>query len=210
MIGLIMGPQGCGKGTQAKFIEKDCGYFSVSTGDIMRAEREKDTERGRMIKKLIDAGNLVPTELTNKLAHEEIEKHEKVLFDGYPRSLDQAEYLIKNFHIDFAVLIKISEEETVKRLSKRRICTATKKIFIADQITDEDLKECEKAGGEIVHRDDDKPEAIKKRLQIYHDSTMPVIDFLRNENVPIIEINGEQSVEDVYADIKKELSEIIV
>ena len=209
MIGLIMGPQGSGKGTQAERIEKEFGFKQLSTGDMMRAERAKDTERGRMIKELIDAGNLVPSDITSEMTHEEMIKYENVLLDGYPRSMDQTEYINKHFKVDFIILIDISEEETIKRLEKRRICTTTKKIFIADKITQADIDECTAAGGEIIQRDDDKPEAIKHRLNIYHEQTRPVVDFFEKKGTPVFRIKGEQSIDDVWKDIKEKLEGVL-
>lgn len=207
MIGLIMGPQGCGKGTQAALIAKEFDIVHVSTGDLFRAEREKDTDRGRMVKETIDAGNLVPDEITNYMVLDAINENPNILLDGSPRTMFQAEFITKNKKIDFAIVIEIDEDETVKRLGKRRVCTATNKILISDLITQKDIDECEAAGGEIITRDDDKPDAIKHRLQIYHEKTEPVLGFLLEKGVKIIRINGAQSIENVFEDIKMSLKD---
>jgi len=209
MMGMIVGPQGSGKGTQAEFIQKEFSLDHFSTGDLLRAERAKGTELGNKIKALIDAGNLVPDEITNEMLFNELKNHKNVLLDGYPRSLSQAEYITKHYPMDFLVVLEISEDETIKRLSKRRICTATKKIFIADKITDADISECKVAGGEIIQRDDDKPEAIKHRLSIYRQQTEPVINFYEQRGVHILRIDGEKSIEDVWKEIKEKLSIVL-
>lgn len=209
MIGIIVGPQGSGKGTQAEFIQKEFGLYHFSTGDLLRAERAKGTELGNKIKEIIDAGNLVPDEITNEMLFNELKDHKSALLDGYPRSLSQAEYIIKHYSMGFIVVLEISEDETIKRLSKRRICTATKKIFIADKINDADIEECKAAGGEIIQRDDDKPEAIKQRLSIYRQQTEPVINFYEQKGVPVLRIDGEQSIEDVWKEIKRKLEPVL-
>lgn len=207
MIGLIMGPQGCGKGTQAEKIVKEFNLAHVSTGDLFRAERAKDTERGRFVKETIDAGNLIPDDTTNQMVLDAINENPNILLDGSPRTLAQAEFLLDNKEIDFAIVIEIGKEETLNRLGKRRICTATKKILIDGQITEEDIKKCKEAGGEIIMRDDDKPEAILHRLQIYHEKTEPILGFLEEKGVKILRINGEQAIEDVWNDVKEELQQ---
>ncbi|PIN81358.1 adenylate kinase [Candidatus Woesearchaeota archaeon CG10_big_fil_rev_8_21_14_0_10_32_9] len=209
MIGLIIGPQGSGKGTQAELICKDFGFLHTSMGDLLRAETKKNNAKGNLIKDLQKKGELVPTKITNDLAEEVLKKEKNVLLDGYPRSEDQAEYLLSLHKIDFAIVIEISEDETIKRLEKRRMCTATNKILISDKITEQDISECKKLGGEIIQREDDKPKAILERLNIYHKETKPLLKKYISQNVKIIKINGEQEVSKVYSEIKKELEKII-
>jgi len=210
MIGLIIGPQGCGKGTQAEFIKRDYGFSPASMGNLLKAERNLGTAEGDLIKKIQFEGGLVPADITNKIAAKAIKETNKILFDGYPRSHEQADFLIENnYNIDFAIVIDVSEEETVNRLSKRRICTATEKIFIADKITQKDKEECRAKGGKIIQREDDTPRAIKKRLSLYHSETEPVVKKLANTGVPVIRINGEQSIEDVRKDIQNVLNSIL-
>ncbi len=204
MIGFIMGPQGSGKGTQADLIQKNFGFFHASMGDLLRAEKNKDTEEAVEIRRIIEEGSLVPEEITNRLAKEAIESHEKILFDGYPRNMEQAEF-ISTYDIKFIIVIEIGEDESVKRLGKRRICSADGKILIDGKITPEDVEECMKLGGKIITRDDDKPEAIRRRLNIYREETEPLINFFESKGVKVIRINGERPIEKVHEDIQKEL-----
>ena len=206
MIGLIMGPQGSGKGTQAEFIQRDYNYKHCSMGDLLKAERAKGTEDGKRIDAIVKKGDLVPEEITNKIAEKSIHEYEKVLFDGYPRNMAQAKFLIENnYKIDFIILVEIGEDESVKRLGKRRVCTSNGKIYISDKITEQDIDDCEEAGGTIITREDDKPEAIKNRLKIYREQTEPLIELFSKKEVKIIRINGEQPINNVYEDIKKNL-----
>ncbi|MCF7865918.1 nucleoside monophosphate kinase [Candidatus Woesearchaeota archaeon] len=209
MIGLIAGPQGCGKGTQAKFIERDYGFKPISMGDLLREERDKDTDLAKQLKEIMARGDLVPNEITFQLIKNSLDVYDKVLLDGFPRNMEQAEWVFNNIKPNFMIVIDISEDETVKRLEKRRICTATKKIFIADKIADKDIEDCKAAGGEIIQRDDDKPEAIKHRLNIYRDQTEPVEKFFVKNGVPTFKIDGAQSIEDVYESLKEKISSIL-
>jgi len=209
MIGLIIGPQGSGKGTQAELICKEFGFQHTSMGDLLRAEAKKNNTQGKLIRDLQKKGELVPTKITNDLAESILKKEKNVLLDGYPRSEDQAEHLLSTHKIDFVIVLEISKDETIKRLEKRRMCTATNKIFISDKITAQDISECKKIGGEIIQREDDKPKAILERLNIYHKETKPLLKKYHSQNVKLIKINGEQKVSKVYSDIKKELKKII-
>lgn len=209
MIGIIMGPAGSGKGTQAERICSDFGLVQFSTGDFFRKEKKKDTERGRLIKSIIDKGNLVPDDITMSIVKSFIDEHKNVLVDGTPRDLYQAKFIYENMGVDFVVVLEVSEEEVLKRMSKRRICTTTGKIYISDNVTQTDIDECTSAGGEIIMRKDDADsEAIKNRLNIYHEQTSPSIKFYEEKGVKVFHINGEQSIDDVYTDIKKELTSV--
>lgn len=206
MIGLIMGPAGSGKGTQSEHICKKLNMAHMSSGDIFRIERTKDTPRGRMIRKLIDGGNLVPDDVTMEMVSEFIEEKGDVLMDGTPRNLFQAKVILERFGVDFVVVLDVSEEEVIRRLGKRRVCTATGKIFIDEHVSDKDIEECKSNGGEIVLRADDSDlDAIKKRLAIYREMTEPIINFFEEKNVRVIHINGEQSIDAVWKEIDSKL-----
>ncbi len=205
MIMLIMGPQGSGKGTQAGLIAKEYGVRHVSMGDILREEAESETDLGRLLRDYMKEGRLIPDEINDELVRKVVENNKDLLLDGYPRNLHQAEHLMRIASVDCVIVVNIGDEEAVKRIGKRRICTATKKIFIDDHVTEEDVKECEAAGGKIVQREDDTPEAVRKRLQIFHENTSPLIDFFREKGVRVVSVNGEQMIESVFSDIKKGL-----
>lgn len=210
MIGLIMGPQGSGKGTQADIIQRSYSLKHVSMGDLLRKEIQAKTNIGKQIHETIDKGDLVPVQITNELTKKILNNEKNVLLDGYPRSKEQAEFLIKNYKIDFVIILDLEQDETIKRLNKRRICTATYKTYTAENISQKDIAECEKLGGKIIHREDDKPLAIKERLKIYHQETEPLIQEYSKAGAKIIKIKGEQKVDEVALDIKKELDTIII
>lgn len=203
MTYVIMGPQGSGKGTQAELLEKEFGVEHVSVGDVLRKEVASGSETGKIVQSYMHEGKLIPLHLNNELVKRELDRNKNIILDGYPRNKEQAEYLVSVTKVEAIIIINISEEESVKRLSKRLICTANNEIFVEDKITDEDKKNCESLGGEIIKRDDDQPEAIKKRLQIYHDYTHPLIEFFKEKGIPIVEMDGEKSVQELFEQLKE-------
>jgi len=205
---IIMGPQGSGKGTQAKLIAKEYGLEHISIGDILRKEVANNTEIGQQVRSYMNEGKLIPFELNNEIVKKAIQGKKGLILDGYPRNVEQAKYLFTHFKIQGLIVLDIGEEESIKRISKRRICTANNKILIADEITEQDIKDCEALGGEIIQREDDKPEATKKRLEIYHENTEPLIELFKKEGIPVLRINGERTIQEICDDIKKEAHRI--
>ena len=209
MILVIMGPQASGKGTQAELLEEEYDFTHVSVGDVLRREAEKDTERANTIEEYMERGDLIPEDLNDEIIEEIIQKHEdKIILDGYPRDHHQIEHLFDLVDVAAVLYIHISDEEAVDRISQRRICTATQETYIADEITEEDRKRCREAGGEIVHRDDDKPEAVKHRLEIFHEETQPLLEEFEERGVPLLKIDGEQSIEDVHDEIVEKMKQV--
>jgi adenylate kinase len=207
MIIVITGPQGCGKGTQADLLEEEHGFRHISMGDVLRDEVAEGTEDGREASDYMKAGDLVPFELNNRILKKALDRYKgkTILLDGYPRSVRQAEHLLKIAKVKCVININISDEVALLRSCNRRICTTTKKIYIVDRITPEDEEECRKAGGEIIQRNDDKPDVMKERLRIYHSQTEPCLWFMKKNNIPVLEINGEKPVDAVARSIRTAL-----
>ncbi len=203
MTFVIMGPQGCGKGTQAKMLAEEFGVEHVSIGDVLRREVSNKTPIGVKIGPYMREGKLIPAELNKEVVKNLLEKNKNVLLDGFPRSLDQAKFLLSITNLKAVIVINISEEESLRRLSKRVICTATGKMFIEGHVPQSEREKCLSLGGEIVKRDDDRPEAISKRLEIYREITSPVISFFKENNVEVIEVDGERDVESLFNIIKE-------
>ncbi len=204
-----MGPQASGKGTQAKIVAKKLGYVHISTGELLRREIEKGTEIGKLADSIIHDGGLVPDNVNNKLVFgivSELNKdNKKVILDGYPRNINQAEFSIKNFSVDKVILIDISEQETIKRLSSRYHCPKCHKeyntLYPALKPKQEGI--CDVCATKLIQREDDTSvDAIKKRLEIYHDLTEKMIPLFTDK---IVKINGEQSIEKVNEDVIKNL-----
>jgi len=206
---IILGPQGSGKGTQAKLLANEFNLEHIETGDALRKIKGEATELGKKVAEIIDQGKLVSSALIMEIIGKKIMtivKHKSIIFDGVPRALDQAE-LLENIlkengrYITHVFFVKISEKETVNRLSKRHICSQCGKIFIIKKDTISKLEKCSKCGGSIIRRKDDTSEGIRKRLSIYQERTFPVVEYYRQKQ-RLIEINGEQSIEKVFKDIK--------
>ncbi len=205
---VLMGPQGSGKGTQAQLLGDYYHLPYISTGDMFRQAVKEQTELGKKIKDLLDKGELVPDELTNALVAERLSQPDcqaGFILDGFPRNLSQAEFLLDNFDIDFVFEIDISDDEAVKRISGRRVCDCGMTYHI---IYNPPQKEgiCDRCGGQLKVRSDDQEEAVRRRLQIYHEQTAKMIPFFQTKGI-FYHINGEQPIEAVNKDIVKIITE---
>jgi adenylate kinase len=211
MIIVMTGPQGSGKGEQAKILEKEFGYKHMSTGDLLREEVKAGTPLGKEADGYMKRGEFVPFELNNQILKKGLEKNKDktILLDGYPRYVAQAEFLLTVAEVKCMVLLKVRDEVSIERMGNRRMCTATNKTFVASKVTKEDIEECKKSGGEIIQRIDDQPKAIAKRLSDYHNETEPVIEFFKKKKIPVLEVNGEKTVEEVNVEIKKKLKAVM-
>jgi len=202
---LFFGPPGAGKGTQAKKAAQEFNLAHVSTGDILRDAVNKGTELGKKAKSIMDRGELVSDDIMNGLVKEKLEELDSFILDGYPRTLDQAEFLdhttkeLKK-EIDAAVLIDVSEEEIVKRISNRRVCPNCGKVYNLITLKPKEDEKCDVCGTKIIQRDDDKEEVVRERYKVYKKNTEPVIEYYRKNN-KIVTINGAQNVEDVTKEL---------
>ena len=198
---ILLGPVGSGKGTQAGLISQRYGIPSISTGEIFRTNIKNETELGKIAKEYIDKGELVPEELTNKLVEDRISQDDcknGFILDGYPRNLAQAKFLETLSDIDIALMIDLSEEKIIERLSSRRMCSKCSQPTSVTWMVD---GKCEKCGGDVYIRDDDKPEVIKVRLQ-KQSVSQEVIDFYKQKGV-FSKIDATDEVEDTFALVKE-------
>lgn len=207
---IMLGAPGAGKGTQAKKIAEKYGIPHISTGDIFRANIKEGTELGKKAKTYMDQGLLVPDELTVDLVIDRVAKDDAqngYVLDGFPRTIPQAEALDKALSgrgekIDYAVNVEVPDESIVNRMSGRRACTACGGTYHVKYNAPKKEGICDACGGELVLRDDDKPETVKKRLDVYHDQTQPLIDYYTKQDV-LKEVDGTQDVDDVFTAITK-------
>lgn len=203
---ILFGPPGAGKGTQAEKLISLMGFEKVATGDFARELMNEESERGERVREAMKNGQLAPNEIINEYVAEKIsnfDENKGILFDGFPRDLAQAEELEKIMEkagriIDKVFYIKCDEEGLIKRLEKRRLCTECGKI------TDTAGETCPSCGGKLIQRRDDEPEVIKKRLVEYNEKTKPVIDYFKEKGL-IVEVNGDQPIEDVHKEIIQNL-----
>ncbi len=204
---VLFGIQGSGKGTLGKIIAEKLGFNVFETGSELRKLAQEDSELGKKVKSIVEAGHLVPNEVVMDIIENfmnGLPEGEKVIFDGIPRKLVQAETfdaLMNKLGREFtAILIDVPEEVAVKRLSTRRMCGRCKNVFPA-AYTDE---KCSVCGGELITRTDDNPESIRTRVKAYYDETTPVIDRYKNSKKLLV-MNGDQSIEEAG----KEILEVI-
>ncbi|MCK4599792.1 adenylate kinase [Candidatus Bipolaricaulota bacterium] len=187
----LLGPPGAGKGTQAKLISDKTGLCHLSTGDILRDEVAHGTEIGRAAKLHMDRGDLVPDKLIIDMIHERIAKTDGFILDGFPRTVAQAEALLKITSLDLMINITLSRAEVIKRLSSRRVCRECGKIYNLLFNPPKIKTRCDLCGGELFQRDDDRPEVVDNRYDVYMQATAPLVDFYRERGL-LREVDGAQ------------------
>ena len=205
---IMLGAPGAGKGTQAKQIAGKFNIPHISTGDIFRANIKGGTELGKKAKAYMDQGALVPDELVVDLVADRIKQDDckdGYVFDGFPRTIPQAEALDKALEemgskIDFAIDIDVPDENIVNRMSGRRACLACGATYHVQFNAPKAEGICDVCGKELVLRDDDKPETVKTRLDVYHTQTQPLIDYYSEKGV-LKSVDGTQDVADVFQSI---------
>ena len=211
---IMLGAPGAGKGTQAKMIAAKYGIPHISTGDIFRANIKNGTELGAKAKEYMDKGLLVPDELVVDLVidrFKEADCENGYVLDGFPRTIPQAEALDKALtaigeNVDYAINVEVPDENIVNRMGGRRACVGCGATYhIVYSPTKEEGK-CDTCGGELIIRDDDKPETVQNRLSVYHEQTQPLIDYYTNKGI-IAEVDGTVDMNDVFNAIVNILGE---
>ena len=211
---IMLGAPGAGKGTQAKKIAAKYDIPHISTGDIFRANIKNGTELGNNAKTYMDQGLLVPDELVVDLVVDRVQQDDcknGYVLDGFPRTIPQAEALDKALaefgdKIDYAIDVNVPDENIVKRMGGRRACVgcgATYHLVYAPTKTE---GICDVCGKELILRDDDKPETVQKRLNVYHEQTQPLIDYYTGQGV-LKTVDGTKNLDEVFGDIVKILGE---
>lgn len=205
---IMLGAPGAGKGTQAKMIAAKYSIPHISTGDIFRANIKEGTDLGMEAKKYMDNGQLVPDELTVRILLDRVAKDDcknGYVLDGFPRTIPQAEVLDAEVSklgekIDFAIDVDVPDENIIKRMSGRRACLKCGATYHIEHVPPKKEGICDTCGSELVLRDDDKPETVKERLNVYHKQTQPLIDYYNKKNI-MKSVCGTKDVNDVFADI---------
>ena len=209
---VMLGAPGAGKGTQAKKIADAYGIPHISTGDIFRANIKAGTPLGKKAKEYMDKGGLVPDEVTIGMLLDRIHEadcEKGYVLDGFPRTIPQAESLTKALaaegsKIDAAVDIEVPDENIVSRMGGRRACLSCGSTYHIVYAAPKQEGICDRCGSPLVLRDDDKPETVQKRLEVYHAQTQPLIDYYGAAGV-LKEVDGMQAMEKVFADIRAAL-----
>jgi adenylate kinase len=201
---ILLGPPGAGKGTQGRMLSAHLGYPSISTGDALRAAVRNQTELGKKAQKLMEAGELVPDSLVDEIVKTRLAEGDSqrgFILDGYPRTLGQAEFFEKlaaREGIDIlAIGMLVDDEALVRRLSQRWSCPKCSKIYNEGSNPPRKSGCCDDCGSDLIQRKDDRPEVIRERLQVYHQTTRPLIDFYRQRG-QYAEVDGAAEVERIF------------
>jgi adenylate kinase len=210
---ILLGPPGAGKGTQARKLENDFDLPYYATGDILRAEVDEGSDIGKKAKEHMDKGDLVPDEVVTEMVAERLDSEEAedgFILDGYPRNTDQAEALDEEMDelgrsLTAVLLIDVPDEEVVRRLSGRRVCKKAGHNYHVEFDPPKREGVCDQDGSQLIQRDDDKPETVKHRLEVYKDQTSPLVDFYDDRGV-LRRIDGTRSQSEVHDHIRATLA----
>ena len=200
---VIMGVQGCGKGTQAHMLMEKLDLVHISVGDIFRWHIQHHTKLGAQVKRIVASGNLVGDDIVEAIVSRRLEEHDwnyGFILDGFPRSVTQAQFFLESYDIDAVIHIHVPDEVVRERVLSRRLCTECGLDYnlISHRPMKED--ECDVCGGQLVSRPDDTSEVLAERLQDYHSKTEPVLDLFRCKEL-VLDINGESPPESIQSEI---------
>lgn len=202
---IMLGAPGAGKGTQAKKIAEKYSIPHISTGDIFRANIKNGTELGKKAKTYMDQGLLVPDELVVDLVVDRVKQDDcsnGYVLDGFPRTIPQAEALDKALAamgeaMDYAINVEVPDENIVRRMSGRRACVDCGATYHIVYAPTKEENICDNCHGELILREDDKPETVQKRLNVYHEQTQPLIDYYKNQGI-LKSVDGTQPMDEVF------------
>jgi len=201
---VFLGPPGSGKGTLAVEVAKEYDVVHISTGDLFRLAIKNGTELGKKIKAVIDAGEIVSDDLTIELLKERLQKKDwqkGFILDGFPRTIAQAEALSSMLQLDFVLNLEISDDDVIARLSGRRVCSKCGHSFHIKFKKPTKEGQCDECGEALMCRDDDKREAIEKRLKTYANQTQPLIQYYKDKAL-LKNIDASPSTEEILKDFK--------
>jgi adenylate kinase len=209
----LLGPPGAGKGTQAERLVEDFDLPYYATGDILRAAVKDGTELGKKAKEYMDKGDLVPDDLICGVIMEKVDSNEAAdgfLLDGFPRTVGQADILKEALenrgrHLTATLLIDVDDDEVLRRLTGRRICTKNGHLYHVEFDPPKNEDVCDQDGSRLVQRDDDKPETVKHRLDVYHEQTSPLIDYYDDDGI-LRRFDGKRPPSEVHDHIRATLA----
>ncbi|MEF8797804.1 MAG: adenylate kinase [Candidatus Bipolaricaulota bacterium] len=202
---VLLGGPGAGKGTQAEKLVGDGNLTHIATGDILREEVDRETDLGLQAKEYMEKGELVPDDLVVNMVEKRLNEDKGYVFDGFPRTVNQAEELDEVVDLDLVLYIKIDQEEAVRRLSSRRVCSDCGKIY--NTIFKKPNREgiCDECGGELYQRSDDKSRVIRDRFDTFLEETAPLIEYYREKGL-LEEVDGKQEPETINSEIQEIIS----
>jgi adenylate kinase len=209
----LLGPPGAGKGTQAERLVEDFDLPYYATGDILRSAVKDGTELGKKAKEYMDKGDLVPDDLICGVIMEKVDSHEAAdgfLLDGFPRTVGQADILKealenRDRHLTASLLIDVDDDEVLRRLTGRRICTKNGHLYHVEFDPPKNEGVCDQDGSRLVQREDDKPETVKHRLDVYNEQTSPLIEYYEDEGI-LRRFDGKRPPSEVHDHIRATLA----
>lgn len=212
---IILGPPGAGKGTQAESIVSNYGVVHISTGDMIRDNISNDTTLGKKAKEYTTKGLLVPDELVNEIVKDRLSKDDVkkgFLLDGYPRTLNQAQYLDKileemSMNLDAVINIEVPAELLIERISGRRVCPKCNRTYHIKNNPPKVEGICDYDNEPLIIRKDDNEETVRQRLEVYHAQTEPLTDYYKERKI-LVQIDGTKSIDGTFSEIKKALDNI--
>ncbi|MCP3033161.1 adenylate kinase [Halobacillus sp. A1] len=213
---ILMGLPGAGKGTQAEKIVEKYNIPHISTGDMFRLAIKEGTALGQEAKSYMDKGELVPDEVTIGIVRERLSKpdcQEGFLLDGFPRTIAQADALENlladmNESVDYVLHIDVPKEQLVERLTGRRVCPTCGATYHVIFNPPKEEGKCDHDGAELIQREDDQPETVKKRLEVNVEQAQPLLDFYQDKGY-LVTFDGDRNIDDVFVDIDKKLGGLV-
>ena len=205
---IIMGAQGCGKGTQARLLEENYDLVHISVGEIFRWHIQSHTKLGARVRRIIDEGNLVGDEVVEEIISWRLKEHDwnfGFVLDGFPRNVTQTEFFLESYDIDAVIHLVIPDEVVCERVLARRLCSGCGLDYNLIHHRPAVAETCDVCGGKLVTRADDTKEALAIRLADYHSKTEPVLDRFRRKEL-VIEIDGTGSIPEVHDLVRKKLA----
>lgn len=205
-----MGMQGSGKGTQASFIRDNYGFKVITTGEIIRDEMARHTPLGNKVRELMNSGNLVSDDLAFSIVKSRINDKENFLLDGFPRTIKQAQMLDEDFDVGGVIVLDLDEKTAIKRLVGRQQCSNTKCNAIYGPSKQPKRKGlCDICSSPLMTREDDEPLAIKRRISLYNEQTLPIINYYKKKNLLHI-VDGKKAINNVSDEIEGLFGNVII
>jgi len=202
---IFLGAPGVGKGTQADLLSKETGMPHISTGDIFRDNIKRQTELGKLAKSYIDQGGLVPDEVTNDMVKDRLKEEERFILDGYPRTINQADFLAGIQDIDMVINFTLPESEIIRRISGRRTCKACGSVYHIMFNPPKAEGVCDKCAGVLIQRSDEMPETVRQRLDVYSKQTEPLIEYYKEQGL-LVEIDAAPQIDQVFKELRQRTS----
>lgn len=205
---IIMGVQGCGKGTQAKHLTQDFGIVHISVGDIFRWNIQSHTKLAARVRRIVDAGELVPDEIVEEIVIRRLAEHDwnyGFILDGFPRNRRQAEFFLESYDVDAVIHIEVSDETVMSRVMSRWLCPVCNLDYNLIHHRPAIENRCDVCDGELAIRGDDTEAAVRSRLEDFHEKTEPVLEQFMNKEL-VLQVDGSKPAEDVHEDILRSLT----